>query len=77
VKEYQTWSSSHHKPGCVCVCVLGLQDAARRAHHAAVAEEKRRAVHEAAERHREEVRMKLEAKLARVKPKFVSSRALL
>lgn len=50
-----------------------LQEAARRAHQAALAEEKRRAVHEAAERHREEVRQKLEAKLARVKPRYVSS----
>lgn len=29
-------------------------------------------MHEAAERHREEVRHKLEAKLARIKPRFVS-----
>lgn len=49
-----------------------LQEAARRALQAQIAEEKRRAVHEAAERQREAVREKLEAKLARVKPRFVS-----
>ena len=43
-----------------------LQEAERRAHQAVIAEEKRRAAHEAAERHREEVRLKLEAKLARL-----------
>jgi hypothetical protein len=53
----------------ICLC---MQDAARRAQQAAVAEDKRRAVHEAAERHREEVKKKLEAKLARVKPRYVS-----
>ncbi len=57
---------------CVCLCV---QEAARRAEQAALAEEKRRTVHEAAERHREEVKQKLEAKLARVKPRFVSDNA--
>lgn len=53
-----------------------MQEAAERAHLAAIAEERRHAVQEAAERQREEVRQKLEAKLARVKPRIVSGCAL-
>jgi len=54
-----------------------LQEAARRALQAEIAEQKRRAVHEAAEKHREAVRQKLEAKLARVKPRYVRAWLLL
>lgn len=60
---------------CHCHCLL--QEAARRALQAEIAEQKRRAVHEAAEKHRESVRQKLEAKLARVKPRYVRAWLLL
>jgi hypothetical protein len=53
-----------------------MQEASQRAHLAAIAEERRRAVQEAAERQREEVRQKLEAKLARGKPRIASDCAL-